>query len=152
LGSWSGHAGVDYAAPSGTPIQATADGIVDFIGWQNGYGNVVILRHPGNITVVYGHQSGFAPDLVKGSRVVQGQTIGYVGSTGWSTGSHLHYEFRINDKPVDPLTVALPESAPIEAQHLPEFAKAIAPLKQQLEVLAKFQPAAAEESASIAQQ
>lgn len=152
LGSWSGHAGVDYAAPTGTPIQATADGIIDYIGWQNGYGNVIILRHPGNITVVYGHQSAFAPDLVKGSRIAQGQTIGYVGSTGWSTGAHLHYEFRINDKPVDPLTVALPESPPIEAEHLPTFVKAVAPLKQQLEVLAKFQPTAAEESASIAQQ
>ena len=153
LGSWSGHAGVDYAAPTGTPIQATADGIVDFIGWQNGYGNVIILRHPGNITVVYGHQSAFAQDLVKGARVAQGQTIGYVGSTGWSTGSHLHYEFRINDKPVDPLTVALPESQPIEVQQLQTFAKAVAPFKQQLEVLAKFQqPSAPDESASIAQQ
>ena len=138
-GAWSGHAGIDYAAPTGTPIQATADGIVELAGWQNGYGNVVILKHNSNISTLYAHQSSFAPGISKGARVSQGQLLGYVGSTGWSTGSHLHYEFRIGEKAVDPLAVILPESPAIEAAQLPAFATAVAPFKQQLEVLAGVQ-------------
>lgn len=150
-GAWSGHAGIDYAAPVGTPIQATADGTVEMAGWQNGYGNVVILRHAGNISTVYAHQSAFASGITKGARVSQGQLIGYVGSTGWSTGAHLHYEFRMGDKPVDPLAVVLPEAPAIDANQLPSFQSATLPYKQQLEVLAKFQKAAPEDT-SIASQ
>ena len=107
-GSWRNHNGVDYAAPNGTPIHATADGVVKSIGSQRGYGNTIVLEHHSGYTTLYAHQSRFAAGLKKGDRVNQGQLIGYVGATGWATGPHLHYEFRINNKPVDPLSVTLP--------------------------------------------
>src|SRR5690625_3502848 len=93
-GNWRNHNGVDYAAPQGTPIQATADGVVDFIGTQRGYGNVIILKHHSGYSTLYAHQSRFEQGLKKGAKVQQGQRIGYVGATGWATGPHLHYEFR----------------------------------------------------------
>ncbi|MFW7342314.1 M23 family metallopeptidase [Pollutimonas sp. H1-120] len=99
------HDGIDYSAPKGTPIQATADGRVAFIGRQNGYGKVIIIEHSTNLTTVYAHQSRFAPGLKKGDSVVRGNTIGYVGSTGMVTGNHLHYEIRMDDQPINPLKV-----------------------------------------------
>jgi murein DD-endopeptidase MepM/ murein hydrolase activator NlpD len=149
LQAWSGHhAGVDYAAPTGTPIHATADGTVDFVGWKNGYGNTVILRHHSRITTLYAHQSRFASGLKAGNKVSQGEVIGYVGSTGWSTGPHLHYEFRVADKPIDPLTATanMPAPLPLGPEHRDKFALAVAPYKQQLQVLAKFQEAVPETS------
>lgn len=149
LQAWSGHhAGVDYAAPTGTPIHATADGTVDFVGWQNGYGNVVILKHHSRITTLYAHQSRFAAGLKAGMKVSQGDLIGYVGSTGWSTGPHLHYEFRVADKPIDPLTATanMPTAKPLADEHREQFAQVVAPFKQQLQVLAKFQEAVPETS------
>ncbi len=144
--AWSGHhPGIDYAAPTGTPIHATADGTVEHVGWKNGYGNTVIIKHHGKISTLYAHQSRFAEGLAVGARVSQGQLIGYVGSTGWSTGAHLHYEFRVADKPIDPLTaVAMPQSMPLSAEQREEFAQVVAPYKQQLQVLAKFQEAVPE--------
>jgi murein DD-endopeptidase MepM/ murein hydrolase activator NlpD len=144
--AWSGHhPGIDYAAPSGTPIHATADGTIEHIGWKNGYGNTVVIKHHGKISTLYAHQSRFADGLSVGSRVSQGQLIGYVGSTGWSTGAHLHYEFRVADKPIDPLTaVVMPQSMPLSTEQREEFAQAVAPYKQQLQVLAKFQEAVSE--------
>jgi murein DD-endopeptidase MepM/ murein hydrolase activator NlpD len=146
--AWSGHhPGIDYAAPTGTPIHATADGTIDQIGWKNGYGNTIVIKHHGKITTLYAHQSRFAEGLSVGSRVTQGQLIGYVGSTGWSTGAHLHYEFRVADKPIDPLTaVAMPQSMPLSTEQREAFALAVAPYKQQLQVLAKFQEAVTESS------
>jgi murein DD-endopeptidase MepM/ murein hydrolase activator NlpD len=147
LQAWSGHhPGIDYAAPSGTPIHATADGTVEFVGWRNGYGNTVILKHHSKITTLYAHQSRFASGLQAGSKVSQGDLIGYVGSTGWSTGPHLHYEFRVADKPIDPLTAtaSMPTSQPLEPAHREKFAEVIGPFKQQLQVLAKFQEAVPE--------
>jgi murein DD-endopeptidase MepM/ murein hydrolase activator NlpD len=147
--AWSGHhAGVDYAAPTGTPIHATADGTVEFVGWQNGYGNVVILKHHSRITTLYAHQSRFAAGLKAGMKVSQGDLIGYVGSTGWSTGPHLHYEFRVADKPIDPLTATanMPTAKPLADEHREQFAQVVAPFKQQLQVLAKFQEAVPETS------
>lgn len=147
--AWSGHhAGVDYAAPTGTPIHATADGTVDFVGWRDGYGNTVILKHHSRITTLYAHQSRFASGLKAGSKVSQGDLIGYVGSTGWSTGPHLHYEFRVADKPIDPLTATanMPTSLPLEPEHRAKFAEIASPFKQQLQVLAKFQEAVPETS------
>jgi murein DD-endopeptidase MepM/ murein hydrolase activator NlpD len=149
LQAWSGHhAGVDYAAPTGTPIHATADGTVDFVGWQNGYGNVVILKHHSRITTLYAHQSRFAAGLKAGMKVSQGDLIGYVGSTGWSTGPHLHYEFRVADKPIDPLTATanMPTAKPLADEHREQFAQVVTPFKQQLQVLAKFQEAVPETS------
>ena len=140
--AWSGHhPGVDYVAPTGTPIHATADGVVQLAGWHFGYGNTIILKHHSKITTLYAHQSRFADGITVGTKVSQGQLIGYVGSTGWSTGAHLHYEFRVADKPIDPLsaTAAMPAATPLEPEQRVEFAQAVAPYRQQLQVLAKFQ-------------
>lgn len=137
--SWTGHKGVDYAAPSGTPIRATADGTVDFIGRQNGYGNVIILKNYGSYSTLYAHQSRFASGLRRGSKVQQGDVIGYVGSTGWATGPHLHYEFRIDKKPVDPLAVDLPVTRPLEPQQRKAFQTAVAQYQTHIDFLARIQ-------------
>ncbi|STZ76991.1 M23 family metallopeptidase [Bergeriella denitrificans] len=99
------HTGIDYAAPSGTPIKAAADGVLTFKGWRGGYGNTVIIRHSNGVETLYGHMSAFS---TAGGNVRAGEIIGYVGSTGQSTGPHLHYEARVNGQPVNPATVALP--------------------------------------------
>jgi murein DD-endopeptidase MepM/ murein hydrolase activator NlpD len=101
-GKWAGHQGIDYAAPKGTPIQATAQGKVAFIGRQSGYGNVIFIEHAKGYSTVYAHQNRFKKGLKQGTNIEKGQIIGYVGSTGISTGPHLHYELRIDDRPVDP--------------------------------------------------
>ena len=132
--TWRAHRGVDYGAPSGTPIRATASGIVAFAGRQGGYGNVVILRHGGAYTTLYGHMSRFAKGVVAGSRVHQGETIGYVGQTGWATGPHLHYEFRVGNDARNPQTVALPAADPVPAAQRGAYAAAIAPAREQLAV------------------
>src|SRR5690606_89328 len=137
--SWTGHKGVDYAAPSGTPIRATADGTVTFIGKQRGYGNVIILKNFGQYSTLYAHQSRFAKGLKKGDHVQQGQLIGYVGSTGWATGPHLHYEFRINNRPVDPLAVDLPVARPLNAKDHQAFQAVVAQYQPQIEMLAQLQ-------------
>jgi len=115
------HTGVDYAAPRGTPIFAAGNGVVEKIGRDSGYGNMIILRHTNSYETVYGHQSSFAKGLVVGSRVRQGQVIGYVGSTGLSTGPHLHFEIRVNEKPVDPLRVRLPRGRALEGEMYAAF-------------------------------
>lgn len=132
LGSWREHKGVDYSAPHGTAVKATSDGIVEFVGQQNGYGNFIVLRHGEKYTTAYGHLSGFAGGLKPGNKVRQGEIIGFVGSTGWSTGPHLHYEFRINDVHQDPLTVSLPSAAPLTKAELRAFEAQTAPLAAQL--------------------
>ena len=115
------HRGTDYAAPSGTPIKAAGDGKVIFRGVKSGYGNVVILQHGGNITTLYAHMSRFEPKVRNGSRVRQGQTIGYVGKTGLVTGVHLHYEYRLNGVHRNPRTVKLPQADPIKAEYRDDF-------------------------------
>lgn len=102
-GKWAGHQGLDYPAPKGTPIRATASGKVSFVGVQNGYGKVIFIDHNNDYSTVYAHQSRFKNGLKKGAPIEKGQIIGYVGSTGTSSGSHLHYELRINNQPVDPI-------------------------------------------------
>ena len=102
--TWKQHNGVDYAAPSGTPVRAIGDGVVEFAGWQNGYGNVVHIKHNGDLTTVYAHLSRV--DIVKGAKVAQGDTIGAVGQTGWATGPHLHFEVKVDGVQQDPLLVA----------------------------------------------
>lgn len=134
-GSWRNHNGVDYAAPHGTPIQATADGVVEFIGTQRGYGKVIILKHHSGYSTLYAHQSRFEPGLKKGSKVQQGQRIGYVGATGWATGPHLHYEFRINGKPVDPLSVDLPAAQALEPHQVKKLQAMAGQYKKQLALL-----------------
>jgi murein DD-endopeptidase MepM/ murein hydrolase activator NlpD len=113
LNKWRAHKGVDFAAPMGTPVKATSDGIVSFVGQQNGYGNVIMLKHQSQFSTVYGHLSRYAKGLHNGTRIRQGDVIGYVGMTGLASGPHLHYEFRINDQQRDPLRVALPNALPI---------------------------------------
>jgi len=105
--------GVDMAAPKGTPIHATSAGVIIYRGRMGGYGNVVILRNSSIYSTRYAHMQRFAKDIKLGRRVHEGQVLGYVGQTGLATGPHLHYEFRIHKKPVNPLTVKLPQAAPI---------------------------------------
>jgi murein DD-endopeptidase MepM/ murein hydrolase activator NlpD len=115
LKKWRSHKGVDFAAPIGTKVRATADGLVAFVGKDGGYGNVVKISHQGQYVTVYGHLSRFAASLRKGQRVAQGQVIGYVGKTGLASGPHLHYEFKAHGKNQNPMRVALPEAKPIDA-------------------------------------
>ena len=129
------HKGIDYAAPTGTRIRAVADGTVDFAGRQGGYGNLIVLRHQSQYTTWYGHLSGFAKALRSGSRVHQGELIGYVGATGLATGPHLHYEFRVNNVQKNPLGIAMPAAPPITAGQRPRFADATRTLDEQLVLL-----------------
>lgn len=121
LQKWRAHRGIDYGAPTGTQVRATGDGIVEFAGVQGGYGKVVILRHQGRYTTLYGHLSRFAPGIHKGARVAQGNAIAYVGATGLASGPHLHYEFRIDGMHKNPLAVALPSAPPLASHQLPRF-------------------------------
>ncbi|QAU35759.1 M23 family metallopeptidase [Janthinobacterium sp. 17J80-10] len=120
-GKWKAHKGVDFAAVTGTPIRAAADGVVHFAGVQGGYGNVVEIKHWSNYSTAYAHMSRFASGLRKGMKVSQGQLIGYVGSTGWSTGPHLHYEFRVSNEARDPLKVDMPTAQPLAGGQLQRF-------------------------------
>lgn len=115
------HRGIDYAAAVGTRVRATGDGVIELAGSQGGYGKVVMIRHAGDKTTVYGHLSGFAPNIRKGTRVAQGDVIGYVGATGLATGPHLHYEFRIAGVHRNPLSVILPSVAPLAQAVISEF-------------------------------
>jgi len=148
--TWTGHKGVDYAAPSGTPIHTTADGTVEFAGWKSGYGNVVIVKHHGKYSTLYAHQSRIAPSIKTGTKVSQGQLIGYVGSTGWATGPHLHYEFRIGNQPVNPLAADLPVTRPLEPDEKRKFLAATQPYKQQLALLTQLQQTQPESGTAVA--
>lgn len=121
LQEWRAHRGVDYGAPTGTPVRATADGVVEEVGRQNGYGNLVVLRHGSRYSTLYGHLNGFAGGLRRGARVQQGEVIGFVGQTGMATGPHLHYEFRIDDVQVDPTRLALPSHSVLDGAQLAAF-------------------------------
>lgn len=137
------HKGVDYAAPTGTPIKATGDGRVVFRGRKGGYGNVIILKHGSRYSTLYGHMSRFARGLGNGSSVKQGQVIGYVGSSGLATGPHLHYEFRVNDVHVNPLTVKIPSAEPLPHKYRKDYLRNISPLVAQLNTLADIKLAEA---------
>ncbi len=134
LQTWRAHKGVDFAAPMGTPVRASGDGKVIFEGRQNGYGNVVILQHAGANSTVYAHLSRFAAGTKPGARVAQGTVIGYVGQTGWATGPHLHYEFRVNNVQRNPMTIALPDAPALAAADRPEYLARIAPLADALAI------------------
>lgn len=123
LGRVRAHKGVDYAAPSGTPIRAAGNGSVLFVGKQNGYGNVIILQHGKDTTTLYGHMSRFAKGIARGQKVQQGDLIGYVGMTGLATAPHLHYEFRVKGVHRDPLSVTLPKAEPLTGTELAAFMK-----------------------------
>lgn len=132
LHKFRAHKGVDYAAPRGTPVRATGDGRVSFVGSKRGYGKTVVLQHGGAYTTLYAHLHRAASKLRKGSRVRQGQTIGYVGSTGLATGPHLHYEFRVRGVHRDPLTVPLPRAASLSKSQRAVFRTASQPLLRRL--------------------
>ncbi len=132
--AWRAHKGLDYAAPVGTRVRAVGDAVVEFAGPKGGYGNVVILRHSGQFATVYAHLSRIAAR--RGARVTQNDTIGYVGQTGWATGPHLHYEFRIGGEARNPLSMAMPAALPVAPQDLPAFRQHAGPLVARLDLLA----------------
>jgi murein DD-endopeptidase MepM/ murein hydrolase activator NlpD len=115
------HTGVDWATGYGTPIFASGNGVIDRIGWEGGYGKYISIKHPNGYETAYGHMSAFAKGMESGKRVRQGQVIGYVGSTGLSTGAHVHYEIKVNGRFVDPLRVRLPRGRSLEGQLLTAF-------------------------------
>lgn len=121
------HEGVDYAAPSGTPVYAAGDGRIRFRGVRGGYGNLLEIEHGAGVVTVYGHLSRFASSARRGARVRQGQTVAFVGMTGLATGPHLHYEYRLNGRYLDPQRVKLPDSTPIAPELQAEFARQGAP-------------------------
>lgn len=127
------HKGVDYAAQRGVPIKATGSGKVVLAGKKGGYGNTVVLQHGSRYSTLYAHMSRFARGIRSGKRVQQGQVIGYIGSTGLATGPHLHYEFRVNGVHRNPLTVKLPDAAPIQAKYKADFTSQAETLIAQLE-------------------
>jgi murein DD-endopeptidase MepM/ murein hydrolase activator NlpD len=117
----SAHYQIDYAAPSGTPVVASARGTVTSAGWSGGWGNIVRLEHDNGYTTHYGHLSAFAKGLRAGARVDQGQLVGYVGSTGWSTGPHLDYGIKLNGTPINPLKLDMPKGAPLTEEKMQKF-------------------------------
>jgi murein DD-endopeptidase MepM/ murein hydrolase activator NlpD len=132
--AWRAHQGVDYAAPTGTRVRAVGDAVVEYAGPRGGYGNVVMLRHHGQYSTVYAHLSRIA--VRRGAKVAQNDTIGFVGQTGWATGPHLHYEFRIGGQARNPLSIAMPAALPVAAGELPAFRAHAAPLLARLDLLA----------------
>ncbi|MVW73684.1 peptidoglycan DD-metalloendopeptidase family protein [Pseudomonas xionganensis] len=127
------HKGVDYAAPRGTPIKAAGDGRISLAGRHGGYGNTVIIQHGQRYRTLYAHMQGFAKGIRNGANVKQGQIIGYIGTTGLSTGPHLHYEFQVNGVHVDPLSQKLPMADPIASAEKARFMQLSKPLMAQMD-------------------
>jgi murein DD-endopeptidase MepM/ murein hydrolase activator NlpD len=144
LQSWRAHQGVDYAAPAGTRVRAVGDGVVEFAGRQGGYGNMVVIRHDGRHSTAYAHLKALGRGIRAGARVSQGDTVGLVGQTGWATGPHLHFEFRIAGTARNPLSVPLPAGTPVARHDMDAFRARAQPLVAQLELLAHRQVAALE--------
>ena len=142
--AWRAHQGVDYAAPAGTRVRAVGDGIVEFAGTQGGYGNLVVVRHDNRVATLYAHLKTFGRGIRSNARVAQGDTVGLVGQTGWATGPHLHYEFRIAGAARNPLSVPLPAGTPVARHDMDAFRARAQPLLAQLNLLASSQVAALE--------
>lgn len=137
------HLGVDFAAPTGTPVRTVGDGVVEFAGWQGGYGNIIVVQHRNNQATAYAHLSGI--QVQKGQKVEQGQTIGLVGSTGVSTGPHLHFEFRDAGVHRDPLIIAKEgETVPVSAAAMPAFAAHAKQMYNELQAASSLRTASAE--------
>ncbi len=133
LKNWRAHLGVDYGAPTGTAVRSVGDGTIDFAGWQNGYGNVIQIRHSNDRTTLYGHLSRI--DVRNGQHVDQGMRIGAVGATGWATGPHLHFEFRVKGQHQDPLVIAkTSEAITLSPSSQKELASVSQQLRRQLQV------------------
>lgn len=135
LHKWRAHKGVDFVAPMGTKVKATAEGTVTFVGWQRGYGKLVEIKHQGRYSTAYGHLSRFAGQLHKGQHVSQGEVIGYVGKTGWATGPHLHYEFRVDGKQSNPMRMSMPDVPSIPNEQRDAFLEATRDLTARLGIL-----------------
>jgi murein DD-endopeptidase MepM/ murein hydrolase activator NlpD len=131
--AWRKHQGIDYAAPTGTRVRAVGDGVVEHAGLKGGYGKVVIIRHNGQFATVYAHLSRV--NVQRGQRVAQNDTIGAVGQTGWATGPHLHYEFRVGGEARNPFSIAMPAANPVAQQDLPAFRNHAATLVERLDLL-----------------
>lgn len=129
---WRAHPGVDYAAPTGTPVKAVGNATVTFKGWGKGAGNYIALRHNNGYETMYLHLSGFAKGLEQGKKVSQGEVIGFVGSTGYSTGPHLDFRMKKDGTYINPLTIASPRTEPVSGKDLPEFTALMETLRGQL--------------------
>lgn len=139
---WKAHLGVDYGAPTGTQIRVVGDGVVSFAGWQNGYGNVVQVLHSGDRTTVYAHMSRI--DVRKGQRVSQGDKLGAVGATGWATGPHLHFEFKVRGEHKDPMIIArASESVQLSPNALAQYRQKATTVAQRLDMAGQMQTAGA---------
>jgi murein DD-endopeptidase MepM/ murein hydrolase activator NlpD len=123
LGFLRMHAGVDWAAPTGTPIMAAGAGVIEEAKWKGEFGNYVRIRHANGYSTSYAHQSRFAPGITEGAKVRQGQVIGFIGTTGLSTGPHLHYEILVNNRPVDPMAIQVPRERRLTGKQLVDFQK-----------------------------
>lgn len=133
FGSRRLHSGTDFAAPRGTPIYATGDGRVKFVGRKGGYGKTVMLNHSGGITTLYAHMSRYKKGLRNGQRVNRGEIIGYVGSTGTSTGNHVHYEYMVNGRKKNPMRTALPSTGILTATEMKDFRKLAKSMNSELD-------------------
>ncbi len=142
--AWRSHQGVDYAAPAGTRVRAVGEGVVEFAGRQGGYGNLVVVRHDSRISTWYAHLKAFGRGVRAGARVAQGDTVGLVGQTGWATGPHLHYEFRVAGAARNPLSAPLPAGTPVARQDMDAFRSHAQALTAQLDLLANSQLATLE--------
>jgi len=140
--AWRTHQGVDYAAPAGTRVRAVGNGTVEFAGRQGGYGNLVIVRHDSRVATFYAHLKAFGRGIRANARVAQGDTLGLVGQSGWATGPHLHYEFRVAGAARNPLSVPLPAGTPVARRDMDAFRASAQALAAQLDLLAGSQVAA----------
>lgn len=132
---WRAHKGVDYGAPVGARVRATADGVVEFVGQRGGYGRVIVLRHTNGYSTLYAHLSGFAKGLRTGQRLNQGDPIGFVGMTGLASGPHLHYEFLVNGVHKNPLGLGIPAGLPVSRETRDVFERTAAPLLDRLDLI-----------------
>jgi murein DD-endopeptidase MepM/ murein hydrolase activator NlpD len=130
---WRAHKGVDFSAPLGTKVKASGSGVVDFVGRQGGYGNVVIIKHQNKITTLYAHLNAFEDGIRVGQKINQGDVLGEVGRTGWATGAHLHYEFRIDGAPTDPLSSDLPIASTLSVPERKQLIELTQSMKGQLD-------------------
>ena len=130
---WRAHKGVDFSAPLGTKVKASGSGVVDFVGRQGGYGNVVIIKHQNKITTLYAHLNAFEDGIRVGQKINQGDILGEVGRTGWATGTHLHYEFRIDGAPTDPLSSDLPIASTLSLPERKQLVELTLSMKGQLD-------------------
>jgi murein DD-endopeptidase MepM/ murein hydrolase activator NlpD len=135
LRNWRAHTGIDFAAPAGTRVRAAGDGVIEFAGPKAGYGNLVIVRHRGQYSTAYAHLSRFAPGMQRGARLAQGDAVGFVGQTGWATGPHLHYEFRVAGQSRNPYAIAMPAGEPVPAAERAAYRRHAEPLLARLELL-----------------